>query len=111
ILEVAAFSTVATTVLGMLALGFCVAFIIVPAQTLFQEATPQAMLGRVTSSMMSMLALAQVVAMLIAGPVAQRVGIRELYFASGLLLLAFAAVGYVRLRRPTQTLQDAALSG
>ncbi len=100
ILEVAAFSSVIPTVIGMLAVGFCVAFIIIPAQTLLQEETPKAMLGRVSSSMMSVLSIAQVLAMLIAGPVAQRVGIRALYFGSGLLLLIIAAAGYFRLRKP-----------
>ena len=100
ILEVAAFSSVVTTVIGMLGVGFGVAFIMVPAQTLLQEETPKAMLGRVSSSMMSVLAIAQVLAMVIAGPVAQRVGIRYLYFASGLLLLLIAGVGYFRLRKP-----------
>ena len=103
ILEVAAFSSVITTVIGMLAVGFCVAFIIVPAQTLLQEETPKAMLGRVSSSMMSVLSIAQVLAMLMAGPVAQRVGIRALYFGSGVLLLIIAGVGYLRLRKPEVT--------
>ena len=100
ILEVAAFSSVVTTVIGMVGVGFGVAFIMVPAQTLLQEETPKAMLGRVSSSMMSVLAIAQVLAMVVAGPVAQRVGIRDLYFASGLLLLLIAGAGYFRLRKP-----------
>lgn len=101
ILEVAAFSSVVTTVIGMLGVGFCVAFVLIPAQTLLQEETPQAMLGRVSSSMMSVLSIAQVLAMVVAGPVAGRVGIRNLYFASGLLLLIIASTGYLRLRKST----------
>ena len=58
------------------------------------------MLGRVTSSLMSLLAIAQVLAMLFAGPVAQAAGIRNLYFVSAAMLLGFAVVGLTWLRRP-----------
>lgn len=100
ILEVAAFSSVITTVIGMFVIGLGVALIMVPATTLLQEETPKAMLGRVSSSMMSVLSIAQVLAMVLAGPVAERVGIRNLYFASGVLLLIIAGTGYIRLRNP-----------
>lgn len=100
ILEVAAFTNITATVIGMLSVGFCVAFIMIPAQTLLQQETPKAMLGRVSSSMMSVLSIAQVLAMLVAGPVAQSIGIRNLYFASGLLLLLIGGAGYLQLRKP-----------
>lgn len=100
ILEVAAFTNIAATVVGMLCVGFCVAFIMIPAQTLLQQETPKAMLGRVSSSMMSVLSLAQVLAMIVAGPVAQTIGIRNLYFASGVLLLLIGGTGYLQLRKP-----------
>src|SRR5207248_7075877 len=100
IVEVAAFSAVLTTVIGMFAVGFCVAFIMVPAQTLLQQETPKPMLGRVSSSMMSVLSIAQIVAMVGAGPVAENLGIRNLYFASGLLLLLIGGAGYLQLRKP-----------
>jgi MFS transporter, DHA3 family, macrolide efflux protein len=100
ILEVATFGTVITTVIGMFGVGFCVAFIMIPAQTLLQEETPKAMLGRVSSSMMSVLSIAQILAMVGAGPVAERFGIRNLYFASGVLLLLIGGAGYLQLRKP-----------
>ncbi|MGI8742011.1 MAG: MFS transporter [Bryobacteraceae bacterium] len=100
ILEVAAFTNIPATVVGMLGVGFCVAFIMIPAQTLLQQETPKTMLGRVSSSMMSVLAIAQVLAMLVAGPVAQNIGIRNLYFASGVLLLLIGGTGYLQLRKP-----------
>ena len=52
---------------------------------------------------MSVLSFAQVLAMLVAGPVAQRVWIRALYFGSGVLLLIIAATGYLRLRKAEVT--------
>ncbi len=101
ILEVAIAGSVAGTVVGMLALGFCVAFILIPAQTLLQEETPRDMLGRVSSSLWSVLSFAQIGAMLIAGPVAQTMGIRNLYYGSGVVLLLIAGTGYLYLRRPS----------
>ena len=96
----AVFGKVFTTAIGMLALGFCAAFIMIPAQTLLQQETPHDMLGRVSSSLMSLLAMSQVLAMFVAGPVAQKAGIRNLYFGSAVMLVSIGAVGLARLRKP-----------
>lgn len=102
----ALFGTIATTALGMLLMGFFAAFIMIPSQTLLQQETPQEMLGRVSSSLMSVLALAQVVAMFVAGPVAESVGIRNLYFGSAALLGVIAAVGFGKLRAAKEPAAD-----
>jgi MFS family permease len=102
VLITALFGKVATTAVGMLGLGFCAAFIMVPSQTLLQQETPHALLGRVMSSLMSLLAMSQVLAMFVAGPVAQQLGIRKLYFGSAALLGLIGAVGYAWLRRPKE---------
>ena len=107
VLVTALFGRVATTAAGMLTLGFCAAFVMVPAQTLVQQETPHDMLGRVSSSLMSMLAMAQVLAMFIAGPVAQKAGIRNLYFASAVMLVSIAAVGLTKLRKPAAAAAEA----
>jgi len=96
----AAFGVVATTAIGMLALGFGAAQIFIPAQTLLQQETPPEMLGRVSSSLMSLLAVSQVVAMFVAGPVAERAGIRNLYFGSAAMLVTIGLVGFAQLRKP-----------
>ena len=102
VLITALFGRVATTAMGMLGLGFGAAFIIVPSQTLLQQETPHALLGRVMSSLMSLLAMSQVLAMFVAGPVAQQLGIRQLYFGSAALLGVIGAVGYAWLRKPKE---------
>jgi MFS family permease len=102
VLVTALFGKVATTALGMLGLGFCAAFIMVPSQTLLQQETPHALLGRVMSSLMSLLAMSQVLAMFVAGPVAQQLGIRKLYFGNAALLGVIGAVGYAWLRKPKE---------
>jgi len=102
VLVTALFGRITTTALGMLGLGFGAAFVMVPAQTLLQQETPHALLGRVSSSLMSLLAISQVLAMFVAGPVAQQAGIRNLYFGSAAMLAAIAAVGYAWQRRPKE---------
>jgi DHA3 family macrolide efflux protein-like MFS transporter len=99
ILVLAAVGNIPTAVAMTLGIGFGAAFIMIPSQTLLQEETPHAMLGRVTSSLMSALSISQVVAMLCAGSIAQAIGIRNLYFASAGLLVLIAGSGYLYLKR------------
>ena len=98
VLIVAIFGTIVTTGFGMLLMGFGVAFIMVTAQTLIQQETPKEMLGRVISALMSLMAFSQAMSMVIAGPVAEKTGIRNLYFASAVMLLAIGAIGYSKLK-------------
>jgi DHA3 family macrolide efflux protein-like MFS transporter len=95
----AIFSEIVSAVVGMLALGICAAFIIITSQTLMQHETPSEMLGRVSSSMMSTMAVAQVLAMFVAGPVAERAGLHKLYYGSAVMLAAVSGVGLLQLRR------------
>jgi len=111
VLVTALFGRVVTTALGMLGLGFGAAFIMVPAQTLLQQETPHAMLGRVSSSVMSLMAISQVVAMFVAGPVAEKAGIRNLYLGSAAMLMTIGAVGYGKLRQPKPAKADSASAG
>ena len=103
----ALFGLVWSTAAGMLGLGFFAAFIFVTSQTLMQQETPQEMLGRVTSSLMSLMAVSQVLAMFVAGPVAQKAGIRNLYFGSAVMLLGICASGLLWLRKPRAAAQAA----
>ena len=93
----AAFPGMAATGLGMFGMGFGIAFVFIPSQTLLQHETPPGMMGRVSSSMMSALAMTQVVALALSGWAAEKIGIRALYFASGALLTAIAAIGMRQL--------------
>ena len=99
VLVTAVFQNLAGTILGMLGLGFFAAFNMVTSQTLMQQETPPDMMGRVTSTMMSLLAISQVVAMLFAGPVAESAGLRNLYFGSAVLLAGMAGLGHLWLSR------------
>src|SRR5258708_4067387 len=86
-----------STIMATLGIGFWVGFLIVPTQVLLQEETPKEMLGRVSSSLMSVMSLSQVLAMSGAGPIAEAIGIRSLCYLSAALLLAIAAFGYPRI--------------
>ncbi|HEY6253152.1 MAG TPA: MFS transporter [Candidatus Angelobacter sp.] len=81
-----------------LTIGFTVAFVLVPAQTLSQQETPHELMGRVSSSFMSLIALAQVMGLLLSGYLAQILGIRRLFLVCGLFLALLAAGGYMLLR-------------
>ena len=45
--------------------------------------------------------------MLVAGPVAEKAGIRNLYLASAAMLLTIGAVGFAKLRKPEATVEKA----
>jgi MFS family permease len=94
ILVLAVFSSIVITVMATIAIGVFVALIIIAAQTLMQGQTPVEMLGRVTSSLMSVLSLAQVAGLGVAGGIAQAIGIRNSYYVTSALLICIAAAGW-----------------
>ena len=105
----AVFGTMAATAAGMILLGLCAAAIFITATTLLQHETPQEMLGRVMSSLMSLMAGSQVIAMFAAGPVAEKAGIKNLYYGSAAMLLAIGMIGRIRLvgRQPRAAASEA----
>ncbi len=101
ILTLAVFGSVAITVLATLAMGFGVAMVVISAQTLMQGQTPMDMLGRVTSTLMSVMMLSQVAGLALSGSIAQVVGIRNSYYATSALLVLIAAAGWRAVNRRT----------
>jgi MFS transporter, DHA3 family, macrolide efflux protein len=93
---------------GMFGIGIGVVFVFVSAQTVMQGQTPMEMMGRVSSSLMAALSWAQLVGLLISGSLAQKLGVRTLFFASAVMLVLFAAVGYFRLPQATTVKAEAA---
>jgi MFS family permease len=79
-------------------MGFAIAFVFVPAQTMSQQETPPAMVGRVSSSFMSLISLAQVLGLLLSGLLAQRLGIRQLFLVSAGVLALISGTGYLMVR-------------
>ncbi len=99
ILTLAALGNVPVTVAATLVIGFGVAMVVISAQTLMQGQTPMEMLGRVTSTMMSVMALAQVAGIALSGSIAEVVGIRNSYYATSALLVLIAAAGWSVVNR------------
>jgi DHA3 family macrolide efflux protein-like MFS transporter len=78
--------------------GLGVAGALVPSQTLIQEETPPELLGRVSSTSISLMTVAQLAAISVSGTVANWIGIRNLYYLVALLLTLTASWGYVYTR-------------
>lgn len=94
VLALAGLSSVVATLVCSLGLGLSVACVLVPSQTLLQEESPPEILGRVSSTSMSLMTAAQLAALLISGTVASWIGIRNLYYLVAVLLILIAMVGY-----------------
>ncbi len=85
--------------LSTFTIGFAIAFVLVPAQTVSQQETPHAMMGRVSSTFMSLFSLSQVLGLLLSGFLAQRLGMRPLFIACGVALVVIAALGQLTIGR------------
>ncbi|GAC1656647.1 MAG: MFS transporter [Acidobacteriaceae bacterium] len=72
-------------------MGLAITFILVPAQTMSQRETPPTMVGRVSSTFMSMISIAQVLGLLLSGILAQRLGMRPLFLWSALGMVLIIA--------------------
>jgi MFS transporter, DHA3 family, macrolide efflux protein len=80
-------------------MGFAVALVLVPAQTMSQRETPHEMVGRVSSTFMSMISFAQILGLLLSGTLAERLGMRHLFLSCSVVLGLLAIGGWLFLRR------------
>ena len=93
-----AFRNIPMGALSTFTMGFAIAFILVPAQTMSQQETPPAMVGRVSSTFMSLISFSQVFGLLLSGYLAQKLGIRLLFIACAGVLAVISAAGYLMMR-------------
>ncbi len=91
----AAFTSVATTLLGCFLVGFAAAGIIVPTQTLIQQETPAELMGRVGSTVMSVIFSAQIGGLLLSGVLAQTLGVRKVFAICTLMLGVLMLAGKI----------------
>jgi MFS family permease len=89
----AAVPRLATTIPALILIGFAAGGIIVPSQTMIQEETPQTMLGRVGSTVMSFVFSAQIAGLLLSGVLAQHTSVRGVFLVSGALLAVLVLAG------------------
>jgi DHA3 family macrolide efflux protein-like MFS transporter len=80
-------------------MGVAVALVLVPAQTMSQQETPPEMVGRVSSTFMSMISIAQILGLLLSGSLAERLGSRHLFLSCAAVLAVLAAGGWAWLRQ------------
>jgi len=78
-------------------MGLAIAFVWIPAQTMSQQETPPAMVGRVSSTFMSLISLSQVFGLLLSGYLAQKLGIRSVFMACAGVLALISALGYLTM--------------
>ncbi len=90
---------IAATMLSTFLMGFAFAGIIVPAQTMLQRETPHALMGRISSTTMSVVTFAQLLGLLVSGVASQLLSVRAVFFLSALLSVLQAAFGHLFLRR------------
>jgi MFS family permease len=93
-----AFHNTPMAALSTFTMGFAISFVLIPAQTLSQQETPPALMGRVSSTFMSLISVAQVLGLLLSGYLAQRLGIRALFLSCAGVLAVVSAAGYVWMR-------------
>jgi MFS family permease len=74
-------------------LGFAFAGVIVPAQTLMQRETPHALMGRISSTSMSMIFFGQLAGLILSGVLAQHLGVRMVFFLCAVLAWVLTGAG------------------
>jgi len=89
-------------IVGCLGLGIGASLLIITAMALMQGQVPHEMRGRVSSSSMSLISIAQGIALLFAGDLASRFGITFVFFGSAALLFLISMAGAMRLRKPLE---------
>jgi MFS family permease len=78
-----------------LALGLAASAVLIPSQTMTQQETPPAMLGRVSSVSISLMTVAQLAGVALSGKLAAWMGIRNAYLLLAALLGVVGAGGFV----------------
>jgi MFS family permease len=91
----------AAAMLATFAVGFAFAAIMVPAQTLLQRETPHEMIGRVSSTNISVAFLAQIFGLVLSGYLADLFGVRMVFILCAALAAVMVALGraFLRARR------------
>lgn len=84
---------VVLTVLGCFIIGFACGGIIIPSQTMIQQETPPAMLGRVGSTVMSLIFSAQIAGLILSGVLANHTSVRRVFLLCTLMLAVLIGAG------------------
>lgn len=88
---------VPASMLACFTLGFTFAGVIVPAQTLLQRDTPHALMGRISSTTMSVVFFAQLIGLALSGVLANAFGVRAVFFVCAAIAWALTGAGKLLL--------------
>jgi MFS family permease len=99
---------IACTVVGCFTIGFACAGIIIPSQTMIQQETPQAMLGRVGSTVMSLIFSAQIAGLLLSGVLANYTSIRRVFILCTIMMAVLMLAGKLWMEPKDHTPAQAA---
>jgi MFS transporter, DHA3 family, macrolide efflux protein len=88
-------------------LGATFAGIIVPAQTLMQQETPHALMGRISSTVMSVVFFAQLLGLVLSGVFAQLLGVRAVFFLCAMIAWVLTVCGRLLLSGRSAAAQPA----
>jgi MFS family permease len=89
----AALPFVWSSILGNLIIGVSVAGIVIPANVMIQQETPAALMGRVGSTVMSLVFTAQILGLVLSGQLAQAIGVRHVFAVCAALLVVLIGAG------------------
>lgn len=98
----------AAALVGTFLVGLTFAAIMVPAQTLIQQETPIALAGRVASTNMSLVMVAQILGLVLSGHLANELGVRMVFVLCALLSFALAGAGWLVLRKGRKARREGA---
>ena len=84
---------VAASMFACFTLGFMFSGVIVPSQTLLQRETPQALMGRISSTSMSVIFFGQLMGLVLSGVLAQALGVRAVFFLCAALAWILTGAG------------------
>lgn len=79
--------------LACFTLGFMFSGVIVPAQTLLQRETPPALMGRISSTSMSVIFLGQLLGLVLSGVLAEAFGVRAVFFLCAVIAWILTGAG------------------
>jgi DHA3 family macrolide efflux protein-like MFS transporter len=103
----AALAHIWSTMLGDFIIGFAVAGIVIPSQTMIQEETPPELMGRVGSTVMSVIFTAQIAGLVLSGILAEHIGVRQVFSVCAVLLAVLIVVGRLWMEPKTEAVAAA----
>jgi MFS transporter, DHA3 family, macrolide efflux protein len=98
---------VAAALMATFTMGFAFAGIIVPAQTLMQQETPHTLMGRISSTVMSVVFFAQLLGLILSGVLAQLIGVRAVFFLCAVIAWVLTGCGRLLLSSRAAAAQPA----